>query len=244
MESRELIYRRKSVRSYTGVAVDEETLRKIRNFANDAKPLYPDIKVRFEIMERRQIRCLCPWTTPQVISVFSEEKEGFLENVGFIFQQLELYMVSLGLGVCWLGMGRLKGKDVLMKEENDGLQFVIMLAFGHPKGEYLRADTAEFRRRSPDSISDREDLRLEPARLAPSSVNSQPWYFTHEGDVIHAHCVKQGRTRMKPMGEMNRIDMGIALAHLYVENPDTFSFLKKDNLSSPEGYGYIGSFTL
>ena len=43
---------------------------------------------------------------------------------------------------------------------------------------------------------------------------------------------------------MNRSDMGIVLAHLYVANAETFRFFKAENPSNLPGYGYIGSVTL
>lgn len=85
-----------------------------------------------------------------------------------------------------------------------------------------------------EQITDKADPRLEPARLAPSAVNSQPWYFTHEGDIIHIYCSVRG----------SRLDAGIALAHLYVANEDSFRFFKAENASDVPGYGYIGSITL
>ena len=129
-----------------------------------------------------------------------------------------------------------------MKNE-DGLQFTMMLAFGHPKVAPHRV-AAEFKCKSLAEISDMADERLEPARLAPSSVNSQPWYFTHEGDKIHAYCALQGFLKAKMLGDMNQIDMGIALAHMYVANEDTFHFFKDDNAKTIKGYAYIGSFTI
>ena len=116
----------------------------------------------------------------------------------------------------------------------EGMKFVIMLAFGHPKVEQLRHDTKEFKRRSLEQISDKADPRLEAARLAPSAVNSQPWYFTHEGDTLHVHCNKKG----------SRLDIGIALAHLHIENPETFRFFKVENVAQVPGYGYTGSVML
>jgi hypothetical protein len=85
-----------------------------------------------------------------------------------------------------------------------------------------------------EQITDKSDSRLEPARLAPSAVNSQPWYFTHEGDVIHVYCSKKG----------NRLDAGIALAHLFVANEETFRFFKAEHMTDLPGYGYIGSCNL
>ncbi|MBR6555421.1 MAG: hypothetical protein IKT90_04320, partial [Clostridia bacterium] len=75
------------------------------------------------------------------------------------------------------------------------------------------------------------------ARLAPSSINSQPWFFTHEGNVIHAYC-----TKISVIPDMNRIDMGIALAHMYVAEPETFRFFRAENPPPVSGYTYIGSF--
>ena len=98
MKLTEMIYRRKSVRSYTNVPVDADTLQKIEEFVAGAKPLYPEIKVKMEIVNRNQVKCICPWTTPQLVTIFSEKKPGYLENVGFIFQQLDLYLQSMGIG--------------------------------------------------------------------------------------------------------------------------------------------------
>lgn len=234
MTLNEMIYKRKSCRSFTGTPVDAEMIEKILSF--DRKPLYPDIKVRMDIVSRNQVKCICPWTTPQLITIYSQEAEGWLENVGFLFQQMDLYLQTLGLGVCWLGMGKLNPKSA---PEVEGMQFVIMLAFGHPKGDQLRHGLEGFKRRRLEQISDKADSRLEPARLAPSSVNSQPWYFAHEGDTIHVYCTQKGIA-----GYMNRIDMGIALAHLYVANEDAFRFFKAVNAPAVQGYGYIGSVTL
>lgn len=229
MTLNEMIYHRKSCRSFTGKPVDAEMIEKILSF--ELKPLYPQIRVRMDIVSRNQVKCICPWTTPQLITIYSEETEGWKENVGFLFQQMELYLQSLGLGVCWLGMGRMNPKSAPQVE---GLQFVIMLAFGHPRGDQLRHDLKGFKRKSMEEITDKPDSRLEPARLAPSAVNSQPWYFIHEGDTLHVCCSQKGHP----------LDVGIALAHLYVANKETFRFFKAENAPEVPGYGYIGSVTL
>lgn len=244
MNLKDFIYNRKSTRAYTGTPVDSATIENIKEFIANIKPLYPDIKVRTEIVAKENVKCILPWITPQLIAIFSEDKEGFLENVGFIFQQLDLYLHSIGLGVCWLGMGKLNSQGVVETKNEDGLHFTMMLAFGEPKGELYRASASEFKRKSLAEISDKQDERLEPARLAPSSINSQPWYFTHEGDTIHAYCELKGFFKMKMLGDMNLIDMGIALAHMYVANEETFRFFKADNAKEIKGYAYIGSFTI
>ena len=229
MTLNEMIYHRKSCRSFLGQPVDAETIEKILSF--EMKPLHPDIKVRMDIVSRNQVKCICPWTTPQLIAIYSEEGEGYLENIGFLFQQMDLYLQTLGLGVCWLGMGRMNPKTTTRVE---GMKFVIMLAFGHPKGDRLRHNLQGFKRKPMEQITDKADPGLEPARLAPSAVNSQPWYFTHEGDTIHVYWNRKG----------SRLDVGIALAHLFVANEENFRFFKADTVTCLPGYGYIGSLTV
>ena len=229
MTLNEMIYHRKSCRSFTNVPVDAATIETIKAFP--MKPLYPEIKVHWDIVPRNQVKCICPWTTPQLITIYSEETNGYLENICFLVQQMDLYLQTLGLGVCWLGMGRMNPRTTT---EVGGMKFVIMLAFGHPKGDQLRHDLKGFKRKSMEQITDKSDSRLEPARLAPSAVNSQPWFFAHEGDTIHVWCSKKG----------SRLDAGIALAHLYVANEDTFRFFKADQTADLPGYTYIGSVTL
>lgn len=242
MELDKMIYRRKSMRSFENKLVDRDIIKKINDFLTKIRPLYPDIKVQTEIVDKKKIKCILPWIPPQVISIYSEAKDGTYENVGFIFQQLDLYMQSIGLGVCWLGMGRMNNKYVL-EDKNGNMKFVIMLAFGYPKGEATRKNLSEFKRKPTLAISDIADERLEPARFAPSSVNSQPWYFTHKDDKIHIYCAKQGLFN-KILGDMNRIDIGICLAHIYVTNPDTFSFRQENTHETLKDYGYMGTFTI
>ena len=241
MQLKDCIYKRKSVRKYTDTAVNADTVASIARFLAEAKPLYPDIKVRVEILPRSKVHSLFKWTPPQAIAFYSEEKDGYLENAGFLLQQVDLYLHSIGLGSCWLGMGKPNVKADVPLEE--GWKFVIMLAFGYPAEEIARG-TDGFNRNTLAEISDRADERLEAARLAPSAINSQPWYFTHEGETLHAWQSQKGMLRAAMLGRMNQIDMGIALAHLYVENTQTFRFFAAQPKVERKNYRYTGSFTL
>ena len=153
MTPNEMIYHRKSCRSFTGKPVDGDMIEKLLSF--ELKPLYPEIKVRMDIVSRDKVKCICPWTTPQLITIYTEEAEGYLENIGFLFQQMDLYLQTLGLGVCWLGMGRMNPKTTTQVE---GMKFVIMLAFGHPKRDQLRHGSKDFKRKAMEKISDQPCL--------------------------------------------------------------------------------------
>lgn len=239
MDMKDMIYRRKSFRNYSKEQLSAQTLLKIENFIENAKPLYPCIRFSWDIVGPDKVKNIQPWRAPHNIVIFADSTTESLVNVGFVFQQVELYIQSLGLGTCWLGMGKLDSDG----SENSGdMQQVMMLAFGESE-ERHRGGAMEFKRRAMAEITDREDAKLECARLAPSAVNSQPWYFVHDGDVIHAYNIEKYLRKMV-LGDMNKIDMGIALAHIYVENKETFEYFTTEEHPKVKGYYYIGSFKI
>ena len=166
--------------------------------------------------------------------ISSENTEGYLMNIGFIFQQMDLYLSSIGLGSCWLGMAKPTEKI------DTTLEFVIILAFGNSLDNPHR-ELSEFKRKPLSEISNTADQRLEVARLAPSATNSQPWYFVNDGDIIHVYSVKLGIVKAMMYNRMNRIDIGIALAHVYVSNHLNFELTIEQNPPVVKGYSYITS---
>ena len=58
MTLNEMIYHRKSCRSFTSQPVNAEIIEKILSF--ELKPLYPEIRVRMDIVSRDKVKCICP----------------------------------------------------------------------------------------------------------------------------------------------------------------------------------------
>jgi nitroreductase len=238
MSLNEIIYKRKSVRKYQPDILDEETLQDIQNYLAKLKPLYDDIKVAFNIVDKTSVKGMACLYSPHYIIAMSENKKGYLANVGFMLQQMDLYLSSIGLGGCWLGMASPRETSV------DGdMAFVIVFAFGKPD-ESLYRELDGFKRKSLDKISDVVDNRLEVVRLAPSAMNFQHYYFVTEDNTIHAYCAKAGMLTLKRLAKMREIDVGIALAHLYVTNSEGFTFFETANPKDIRGYSYVGSVTL
>lgn len=233
MDLKQYIFKRKSTRKYDLTELDTNILNQINDFAKSLKPLYGNIKIQYNLVGLSDIKNILPVKSPHYFVISSEKKEGYLENVGFMFQQMDLYLSSLGLGSCWLGMARVAEKI------NTNLEFVIILAFGKPLESPYR-ELSEFKRKSLDEISNKVDDRLEPARLAPSATNSQPWYFVIEDDNIHVYRAKLNPVKALIYEKMNAIDMGIMLAHLYISDTDKFNFVSQKH-PDIKGYNYIGT---
>lgn len=236
-----MIPRRRSVRSYTEQAVEESMLAEIRAFMDDLKPLFPGALPEARIIPTAEAAFLQKWRNPQFLAFYAPSTDEGLMNVGFMYQQLDLYLQSRGLGTCWVGLGT--PVDTIHKPP-EGMKLAVMMAFGHPDGVPERSAEADFKRRKPAEIADRADAALEPARLAPSATNSQPWAFLHEGDTLHVYREKLSLIKARTHGRMNLIDMGIMLAHLYVTHPETFRFERRETYPGKTAHLYMGSVTL
>ncbi|WP_305557360.1 nitroreductase family protein [Methanobrevibacter sp. V74] len=156
-----------------------------------------------------------------------------MENIGFIFQQLALFLQSRGIGNCWAGMASLKEKNP---------NFVIAISFG--KSYKMTRELSNFKRKKLSEISDVSDERLIPAQLAPSAINSQSWYFKHTNEGFDVYQAKQNLLKRRVLKKWNPIGIGIALAHMYMANSDSFEFFKKSDFEEIKGYTYSGSIKI
>lgn len=208
----ETIFKRKSIRNYHQSPLDQSTLNEISDYLQSLKPLHDDIEVELKIIEPELVKRRMMKRSPHCIAAFSENKEGYLTNVGFMLQQMDLYLSARGLGCCWMGIPQ-PTKELL---ESSSLEFVIFLFFGKPAESLHRSSVAEFKRKSLQEITDIEgaDELLEAARFAPSAGNSQPWFFQGDENIIHAYYIKPGLVRGLLAGKFPPIDVGIAFYHL------------------------------
>ncbi len=227
----EYIYKRKSIRKYKIDPISIEILIQIKAQIDALKPLYPSIKTHFEIAD--DVKNPMSLKAPLYLIVSSEKSEGYFENVGFMLEQMSLYLNSLGLGSCWLGMAK------PTQNQKTELPFVISMAFGYPSEELFR-NVSDFKRKSLSEISEGADSRLEAARLAPSGMNSQNWFFLCTNGIIHVYRKKVNPLKAVIFDKMNSIDTGIALYHLFVAS-ESFSFEKLNSFPERKGYIYMGT---
>ena len=227
----ETIRKRKSIRKYDMTKLDESTLEKVKSQIESLVPLYPDIRYSIEITDKT--RGLFNVSAPHYLVFGSEEKDGAYENIGFIGQQMDLYFAENGLGCCWLGASKPQEKEA------SPLPFVICMSFGKP-AETLHRGLAEFRRKALSKISEGTDERLEAARLAPSGINAQGWFFIAASGKIHCYRKKQGPISGLVLGRMGEIDLGIAICHIYKES-DSFSYSREEDVPAKKGFIYMGT---
>ncbi len=233
----ETIRVRKSVRKFNPQPLSEGILADILTFAEQTQALFPDIGVQWRLCGPDDIEGYAQ-KAPHYLLFFSEEKPGFLQNAGFRCQQVDLYLSSKGIGACWLGVAKAKVRP------EPPFSYVVMLAFG-PAAEAVHRSPEGFRRKALSDISEGEDPRLESARLAPSAMNSQPWYFCCQNGEIQVFRKKLGAIRGVFLARMNQIDIGIALCHIYLASEaqgNSFAFQPATALdTAPKGLQCVGN---
>ena len=222
----EIIRKRKSVRKYEKTQLDEAILTGVREQIKRLTPLYPDIRYSIDIAEKTK-GLINDVTAPHYLVFYSEEKAGAYENIGFVGQQMDLFLSENGIGSCWLGFAR--------PNEKSEKTYVISMAFGKP-AEPLHRSLTEFKRKPLSQISEGVDMRLEAARLAPSGMNAQGWFFEALDGKIRCYCKKP---RVVPE-KFGRIDLGIALWHIASES-DNFSFVTEPETPERKGYIFAGT---
>ena len=208
----EAIFRRKSIRNYDSAAIDQKRLEEISKNLSALKPMSAGIKTEFKIISPDQVTMKGTNKAPHFIAAFSEARDGYKTNVGFMLQQMDLYFSATGLGSCWLGIPR-PVKEVI---NSSSLEYIILMSFGNSKETLHRTSVSQFKRKPLSEITSIEgaDELLEPARLAPSAINLQNWYFTGDKNLIHAYSTKPGFLRSVFGGSLFPVNMGIAICHL------------------------------
>ena len=223
MDLYDAIFYRKSIKKYSNKRISKDLMQVIKDITYNLDKLYEDIDIQTHIIEREdkiKKNKTFRLNSPYYIIVTSEEKEGFLQNVGYTLQKVVLELTTLGLGSCWVESSFNKKIIDNLINIKEGHKPVAVIAFGYAdKNEKLfRKDVDEFKRRSKKDICKRVENKwkdiLETARLAPSYKNSQPWFFYQGNGCINLYR-KIGMHKGK-LEHMNQIDIGIVLRHIYL----------------------------
>lgn len=211
-----LIYKRKSFHLFRNIgneAISSEEQNEILEAYKHFSTLYPDIKTAIRIVPAEETTCR--HGEECCILLYSEKKENYLQNIGYIGEQLDLYLTSRNIGTLWFGIGKIEAT----RYEN--LDFVIMIAIAKVSDEVkFRRDMFKAKRKPVEDIWCGEPLKgvTEIVRFAPSACNTQPWIVEHAENTLKVYRYKkQGKKGIMPADKVsfyNRIDMGIFLCFL------------------------------
>jgi len=210
----EMIFKRKSFHLFRNIGnehLKEEELQDIEKTFLGFKPLVEDIKVKIKIVKKESILR----GQEYCILFYSEKKENYLQNIGYLGEQLDLYLVSKNIGTLWFGIGKPE------EQKLDGLDYVIMIAIAKVDSpDKFRKDMYKSKRKelseiwSGDKYLDIADI----VRFAPSACNTQPWKVESTDKEIKVYRYrKEGKRGIMPKDKViyyNQIDIGIFLCFI------------------------------
>lgn len=212
----DMIFKRKSFHLFRNIgdaSISSDELEQIQEAYKTFLPLCPDIRTAIRIVPAKETTCRRG--QEYCILLYSEKKENYLQNSGYLGEQLDLYLVSKNIGTLWFGIGKTE------EPSWDGLDFVIMIAMSRVDDEKkFRKDMFRSKRKPIDEIWTGRPIPgvTEIVRFAPSACNSQPWIAENTDAGINIYRYrKQGRSGIMPADKVsfyNRIDMGIFLCFL------------------------------
>ena len=149
--------------------------------------------------------------------MYSENKDGYLRNIGYLGNKLDLYLVSKNIGTLWFGIGKTE------KKFYNGMEFVIMIAVRKVSDEKkFRSDMFKSKRKPISEIWEGEQISAVTGivRFAPSACNSQPWLVKNfDGKLSVYRYKKPGKRGIMPADKVsfyNRIDIGIFLCFMEI----------------------------
>ncbi len=213
----ESIFVRKSVKKYVfeplGAGIQEKLHRHFRNLGGMFGNARTDMTIVENLKNQNIIHSLFAVKAPYYMIFYSEDAPRSKMNMGYLMQQMVLYMCSMGIGTCFLGTDNIRS-DL---KTCGGLPMMGIVAFGKSRGTHTRK-ASEAKRLSQEELCVFKEVPrqwmkqlLEAARMAPSAMNDQPWRFVVYDNRIHIFTKKHQVERLNRWEELN---FGVMFANL------------------------------
>lgn len=229
MDIADAIRNRTSVRNYAGCALTGHEREEIESAIMSAQsPFGGSVTIKLADFDLRgpykpSTYGVITGSRTFLLMAYGDDDVSAL-SAGFMMEGVVLRATALGLGTCWVG-GTFKGSTFDREIDwPEGESLRIISPVGKPAGRkslLSRLSSAMLRSRSRKTWSElfydgdfsrsltgagsRYGEALEMMRMAPSSVNSQPWRAIVDGNRVHFY--------VKAKGSFYMIDMGIGLRH-------------------------------
>ncbi len=231
---KDLIRKRKSVRTFSGESLRPEDRQKLEEFLKTADNPF-DIPIEFRVLDAKKYGLSSPVIigTDEYVAAKVSRIPQFEIAFGYSFEKFCLFAVSLDVGTVMLAATISRSAFEKAMEIKDTEVMPVASPIGYPaekqsvreklmrKGikadERFPFDTLFFEHSFAQCLSpERAGIfqeALEMTRLAPSAGNMQPWRAIVCGDKVHFYEKKAKAMQNNPLGDIQKVDIGIALSH-------------------------------
>ena len=263
--AKEMIRKRKSVRSFDGRSLRDKDRAALEQFIQNVNNPF-DVPVEFRMLDSKEHRLSSPVVVgaDQYIAAKVSRCRHFEIGYGYSFESVCLYAMSLGIGTVILAASlSRKAFEKAMNIQGDEVMPVAS-PVGYPAARRTIRDSMMRKGLKADDRIPFEQLffegdfkkglhkeeagvfsnALEMARWAPSAGNKQPWRAVVAGDTVH--FFEEQSIKESPLGDIQKVDVGIALAHFDLtmeeEGYDGHFFEGAPGIALPDHVQYIISY--
>ena len=259
----DLIRRRKSVRTFDGKPLSVEDRSALEAYMDS--PTNPfSVPITFRLLDAKEYGLSSPVIVgaDTYLAAKVEKVTNFEIAYGYSFEKVCLYALSRGIGTVMLAASLSRAAFERAMEVKDGEVMPVASPVGYPAE---KKSIRESLMRKGLKVDDRKPFEqlffegdfghpfpqanrwakaLEMARWAPSAGNGQPWRAVADGNSVHFYEAKTMKD--SPLGDIQKVDVGIALAHfdMTLEEEDikgTYRF-SDPGIPAPEHTHYIVTF--
>ena len=230
--AREMIVKRKSVRTFDGRPLSAADRKQLEDYVQALTNPF-GVPVDFRLLDAKQHKLSSPVIVGESAYLAAKvRRTGPYEIAyGYSFEKACLYALSLGIGTVMLAASLSRNNFEKAMELQADEVMPAASPVGYPADKRslrenlmrkgLKADeripfeavyfdgsfAAGLRKEDAGEFAEALDL----ARLAPSATNKQPWRAVMEGGRVHFY--EQKSMKDSPLGDIQKVDMGIMLAH-------------------------------
>ena len=230
--AQEAIRNRKSVRSFDGQPLRDDDKAALEQYIKPVSNPF-DVPVEFRLLDAKAHGLSSPVVvgSRQYLAAKVSRCRLFEIGYGYSFESVCLYAASLGIGTVILAASLSRGAFERSMEVRGDEVMPVASPVGYPaekrsvreslmrKG--LKADdrlpfdqlffAGTFQRSLKKEQAEAFSDALEMARWAPSAANKQPWRAVVDGNTVH--FFENKTMKDSPLGDIQKVDIGIALAH-------------------------------
>ena len=187
MDLLQAIKERHSVRKYIDRPIEAEKVAAIRQFideCNRESGLHLQLVTDEPLAFSTGLFSYGKFTgVKNYIALVAPKQGDYREAIGYQGEKIVLFMQTLGLNTCWVGLTFKNIKDAYVLNPGEELKFVIACGYGedggvqHPKKKPITHYYSD-KRGTGEPLPDWFMHGMEAALLAPTAVNQQKFLFT------------------------------------------------------------------
>ena len=226
----DLIRQRKSIRTFDGRPLSAEDRSALEAFTTAlTNPFF--VPITFRLLDAKEHGLSSPVIVGADTYLAAKVRRVPNHEIacGYSFEKACLYALSRGIGTVMLAASLSRDAFEKAMDVKDGEVMPVASPVGYPaqkksiRESLMRKGLKADDRKPFDQLFFEGDFNhplpqtnrwakaLEMARWAPSAANGQPWRAVVDGDSVHFYEAK--RMKDSPLGDIQKLDVGIALAH-------------------------------